>query len=176
MNMSIHQVRKFLALVPMIAILGGCAALGLGGQEPQSVACPDYSILKNAAALDGEADTKTWRAQIARLAGKCQALDGIVSMDLGVKLEIVRQDPQTELPKDLSFFVAVLDADGMVQTKQTRVVEAKFEPDPLNGDIIDIIELALPQDKSYQIYVGFESGDATSPPLSPPQPQTFNRR
>lgn len=157
----IHQPYKFLrslALLGLIFTLSACGSWNFFDEPEQKTACPEHLILKNASmAASDDTATPDWQVKVTRLGGDCVIQNKKLSMTLGVRLDAARKTLETPFPKDLEYFVAILDSADAVVSKQIMSVAPDFAKDALTTPQVDLVDMNFADDASnYKVFVGFE--------------------
>jgi hypothetical protein len=159
-----------------LATLSACSDAPLSDFPPL---CPQTSVLKDASDLtrfQGSGTDLTDMVvdgRITRPTGKC-ALDDPTHLrtTLNVNLELTRGPASKSRATDVTYFVAVLKGDTVLEKKEYRV-PTQF---PVNTDHVrltgDEIDLVLPVNEklngaAYRVLIGFQLT---------PQELAFNRR
>jgi len=148
---------RILAVMAMAASLGGCSYLGLDDAEWKNTVCPNHLILKNAAQMrSDDGDKPDWTMRIDRLGAECRTDGERVEMTLAVKTEIARMKPDVVIPA-AAYFVAILNSDDQVVSKQMIAVNPSFDANPLSTVDIGNAELQFSETHpAYNVFVGFE--------------------
>jgi hypothetical protein len=141
----------------MAAWLGGCSYLGLNEAEWKNAVCPNHLILKNAAQMRSDGgDTPDWAIRIDRLGAECRTNGERVEMTLAVKTQITRARADVTVPPT-SYFVAIMNGDDQVVSKQMIAINSSFDANPLDTIDIGNAELQFSEiHPAYNIFVGFE--------------------
>lgn len=157
-NLSQNRFKTACFLFPLLLMLTGCQAFGLGEPE-KKVACPDYLILKNAAEItSGEDQNPAWKIGIDRLAAECMARGDQMAMRVGAKFLATRQSSEIAIPADARYFIAIIDKDDNVIGKQFDALSFEFKDEtPTNAEVIGQNEIKFPvSSENYKIYVGLD--------------------
>ena len=161
--MPIAHLRRALALAPALA-LAACSSWFESKEEAPP--CPRAAIVEGADEVlryAGEGRTEAdvlFRARILGLTGECEVDDEArtVTIDMGLRIAAARGKALESKEAPLSYFVAIVDPDGKVLTREEFATEI-----PLGGQgragILEELQPIIPLGEgrraaSYTVFVG----------------------
>jgi hypothetical protein len=148
--------------------LGGCGWLGLAEQPNPRAICPQGLILADAGEVtvfrDGPGRDITdvlTQARIADIVVGCKPERRSVTVDLQVAIAAERGPANREGRQDIEYFVAVVDPQGEVLTRQNFRMSFAWPENRTRVGSVDELEPRIPitapeKAPEYQIWVGLQ--------------------
>ena len=168
---------KFLGVFAAALLgLNGCAVLEGDGE---AAFCPPTAILDEPGELvrfkggtaPGPANVM-FRTKMKSISGLCDFDEETIVMDLGIAMRALRGPANKEGKAEFVYFVAILQSDRKVLTRQEFPMLALFENQDTQIDFVESVTVTIPRRKGtaptdYLVYLGFEMT---------PEELAYNRR
>lgn len=154
--------------LPVLALsaltLAGCGTAGDTGPRfscPRVVLVDDADRLTRFAGQGRDLTDVDFEAEIMQLAGSCGEDDGVIDVDLQIRIVASRGPADDDRRAPFAYFVAITDADERILARESFETAIEFPGNATRSGILERVahRIPLPEGETgagYAIYVGFE--------------------
>ncbi len=165
-NISKATKHIFFSLISF-ALLSGCSTLSETFEEVPTLTCPTFFVLDGADKLvrylpnsENDVTDTLLRANLRFSEGECSISDQTLFLEFPVIIDSEKGPAlKANTPIEIEFFIAVLDQDKNILTRDNIIISIAFEPLVSSQLVSRFVEYSFPLKgllpKDYSIYLGF---------------------